>query len=247
MLGRSVYLGCTLHLYAPRTFWCTDSGGAVFLDCDFTVCHEDKRQYFCKSVGPLSLIDCRFHAPSDSIYIGWTAHPTDWLRCYVSGVTLNGNPYQVGLDKPANTVELADKFALNAYYIKRDGKKLYNTYNLLRGEDDWDPLLQKPLIGEYADMATCLALSPQKATLQTGDSALTLTVTLKRHSNYTLNNRPLTWSVSPGDEDVVRLSTTHGYSCEVQANYHDDFPRKVSVIASTEDGLQCAKIGRAHV
>ena len=56
-------------------------GGAVFLNCDFYVCHEEDRQYFCKSVGPLSIVDCRYHSKKP-VYAGWTHDPTGWLRCY---------------------------------------------------------------------------------------------------------------------------------------------------------------------
>ena len=58
LTGTGVYLDCTLHFYGQKPFWRSDMGGAVFLNCDFYVCHEEDRQYFCKSVGPLSIVDC---------------------------------------------------------------------------------------------------------------------------------------------------------------------------------------------
>ncbi len=240
LTGNGVYLGCTLHFYAPRPFWRTDWGGAVFLDCDFTICHEGGSQYFCKAVGPLSVVDCRFHAANDSLYVGWAASPTQWLRCYQSGVTLNSQPYVIGNKNVVNTISIDEAPALQAYHVERDGKKVYNTYNLLCGEDGWDPLQVKSLVAGNYQVATCLAVAPLEATLQTGEAPIELTATLKRHSNYTLNNKPVRWSVSAGDEGVVALSTTDGYHCKVQATYHDDAPRRISIIASTEDGLQGA-------
>ena len=67
----------------------------------FYVCHEEDRQYFCKSVGPLSIVDCRYHSKKP-VYAGWTHDPTDWLRCYQYNVKQNGQPYVIGADKPYN-------------------------------------------------------------------------------------------------------------------------------------------------
>ena len=60
--------------------------------------------YFCKQGGAVTLIDCRYHAPSDSIYLGWTAYPQPWLRCYQKNFTLNGKPYKIGSRQPQNTL-----------------------------------------------------------------------------------------------------------------------------------------------
>mgnify|MGYP000223025634 FL=1 len=46
LTGTGVYLDCTLHFYGQKPFWRSDMGGAVFLNCDFYVCHEEDRQYF---------------------------------------------------------------------------------------------------------------------------------------------------------------------------------------------------------
>jgi hypothetical protein len=63
--------------------------------------------YFCKQGGPVTLKDCRYHAPSDDIYIGWTAYPQPWLRCYQQNFTLNGKPYLIGSRQPQNTLQPA--------------------------------------------------------------------------------------------------------------------------------------------
>ena len=63
--------------------------------------------YFMKQGGPLALVDCRYHAPTDSVYVGWTAYPQPWLRCYQQNFTLTGRPYVVGSRHPQCTVSLA--------------------------------------------------------------------------------------------------------------------------------------------
>ena len=99
LTGTGVYLNCTLHFYGERPFWRSDMGGAIFLNSDFYVKHDNNLQYFCKSVGPLSIVDCRYHT-NRQVYAGWTTYPTDWLRCYQYNVQMNGLPYVIGSAKP---------------------------------------------------------------------------------------------------------------------------------------------------
>ena len=248
LTGTGVYLNCTLDFWGARPFWCSDKSGAVFLNCDFTVCHDERRQYFCKAVGPLSIIDCRYHV-GRPLYAGWTHTPTDWLRCYQHQVTMDGQPYVIGAEKPYNTVCLEQKEQLKAFRLTTDEDSvIYNTYNLLRGDDDWDPLHVRPVIEalgrrdgkNYADMATCLSVTPLAATLQTGGTPLRLKATVQRHANYPLDNVPVRWKIQPGCETYARLSTDVGYECTVTPTLHTDQPKQFSVMAYTDDGLEGA-------
>ena len=103
--GTATYRHCNFDLYGQKPFWSTFGKGALFVDCDFNVMGENREMYFCKQGGPVTLIDCRYHAPSDSIYIGWTAYPQPWLRCYQNNFTLNGEPYLIGSRQPQNTLQ----------------------------------------------------------------------------------------------------------------------------------------------
>ena len=233
LTGTGVYLDCTLHFYGQKPFWRSDMGGAVFLNCDFYVCHEEDRQYFCKSVGPLSIVDCRYHSKKP-VYAGWTHDPTDWLRCYQYNVKQNGQPYVIGADKPYNTVCMDQLNQLKAFRLEENEEVVYNTYNLLRGEDDWDPLRVKDRViaigkrdgRDYTRMPSCLSVR--------------LTATVKRHCNYVLNNVPVKWKVQQGYEKEVKLSTSEGYECVVEATNVEDETKHFTVIAYTEDGLECA-------
>lgn len=69
LTGNGVYLNCTIGLYGQKPFYNTHRCGAVFLDCDFYVEGNNRRMVFCKAVGPLALIDCRYHS-ADSLYVG---------------------------------------------------------------------------------------------------------------------------------------------------------------------------------
>ena len=106
--GTATYRHCNFDLYGQKPFWSTFGKGALFIDCDFNVMGENREMYFCKQGGPVTVVDCRYHAPSDNVYIGWTAYPQKWLRCYQKNFTLNGKPYIIGGRQPENTVVLKD-------------------------------------------------------------------------------------------------------------------------------------------
>lgn len=103
--GTALYRHCRFDLYGQKPFWSTFGAGAMFIDCDFYVKSDNREMYFTKQGGPVTVVDCRYHASSDSIYIGWTAYPQPWLRCYQRGFTLNGKPYVVGHRQRQNTLQ----------------------------------------------------------------------------------------------------------------------------------------------
>ena len=102
--GNAVYRHCDFDLYGQKPFWSTFDKGAMFVDCDFYVKGDNREMYFCKQGSPVTVIDSRYHAPSDNIYIGWTAYPQPWLRCYQQNFTLNGKPYVIGSRQIQNTL-----------------------------------------------------------------------------------------------------------------------------------------------
>ena len=101
--GTAVYRHCNIDLYGQKPFWSTFGAGAAFIDCLFNVKSDNREMYFCKQGGPLTLIRCHYHAPSVS-YLGWTAYPQPWLRCYQQEFWLNGRPYIIGDRQLENTV-----------------------------------------------------------------------------------------------------------------------------------------------
>ena len=101
--GTATYRHCDIDLYGQKPFWSTFGQGATFIDCDFYVKSDNREMYFCKQGGPLTLIRCRYHAPEDT-YLGWTAYPQPWLRCYQQDFTMNGQPYVIGNRQPQNSV-----------------------------------------------------------------------------------------------------------------------------------------------
>ena len=103
--GTATYRHCQFDFYGQKPFWSTFGAGALFVDCDFYVKGENREMYFTKQGGPVTVINSRYHAPSDDLYLGWTAYPQPWLRCYQQGFTLNGKPYLIGQRQPQNTLQ----------------------------------------------------------------------------------------------------------------------------------------------
>ena len=112
--GNAIYHHCEFDLYGQKPFWSTFGKGVLFTDCDFYVKGDNREMFFCKQGGPVALKDCRYHSPSDSIYLGWTAYPQPWLRCYQQNFTLNGHFYQIGIRRPQNTIVLPDTATLTS-------------------------------------------------------------------------------------------------------------------------------------
>ena len=248
LTGNGIYLHCTIDLYGQKPFYTTAATGAVFLACRFTSKTANRSMVFCKSPGPLALIDCAYSAP-DSVRIGWANYPERWLRCFQAGFTLNGKPYKVGSEMPENTVCIDSLPMLSAYRTVADGDTLYNTYNLLRGDDDWDPLGVAPRIKSAlgfcgGELPTALAMNVRKISVTAGETPFRLTATALRQGGYAMpadaDTAVVRWSVNSGGERFVRLMPHGDGSCDVESVNDDDTVATVCVVASTSAGLQAA-------
>lgn len=243
-----VYLHCDLDFWGRQPFGSVDNYGTVFLDCDFNIKHEEAVQAVSKGVGRHSLVDVRYHTAGRPVYLAWTFRPEEWLRCYQYNISLDGQPAFVGAAKPYNTVLLDQKAQLAAYrLVEEDGTVLYNTWNLLRGTDDWDPegirervrALERRDGQNYSDIPTCLDINLREAALQTGGDPLRLEANVYRHLGYRLDNQHVFWQVQPGYERFVQLKA-NGYGCTVTPVNHEDRAQTFDVVAYTREGLECA-------
>ncbi|MCM1078912.1 MAG: hypothetical protein NC344_05340 [Bacteroidales bacterium] len=247
LASTGVYLHCTFDFYGQKPFYCSDRGGAVFMDCDFNIKHSNPRTFFCKAAGRVSLIDCRIHA-GRPLYLGWTDVPAGWLRCYQHNVRLDGEPYVTGADNPANTAELGDKPLLAAFRLENDGKVVYNTWNLLRGDDGWDPMEVRPVVEglerrdqrDYSNIGSCLAAEPRQLTLQTGESPKEISAVLKRHANFELDNSRVDWHIDQWHKGNVLLTKTGDRSCSVASGLDRDEPVRCILVGTTPQGHECA-------
>ncbi len=249
LCGTGVYIDCDFTFYSSKPFYATSKTGAVFFNCDINVLTEGK-QYFTKVGSPVAVIDTRFHADNDTRFLGWTQVPTENQRNYQYGVSYNGKSYRLHPSNDWITIDMTDKEALQAYLIHYKDKKVYNTYNLLCGDDDWDPMQVKGLISKaekkqgrrLTGIPTLLTVTPVQGEIESSVTDITLKATFTRFGNYASPMQPLTWSVSPEFAKDVELKPLADGSCQVTGRNIDDETKRIVVKATSADGLESASV-----
>ncbi len=249
LCGTGLYLDCRFTFFSSKPFYSTQGTGAVFLNCDFDV-RTQRRQYLTKFGSPVTLVDCRFESTSTPLYVGWTQDPADNLRCYQYNVSLNGQPIRINADKPQCTVDMTGRPVLQAYRIEHAGQVVYNTYNLLRGDDDWDPMgvkeqilaLEKATGKHLTHIPTLLQILPSSAAIESGAAEARLQVRLQRFGNIDKANPAIRWSIAPADETLVRLDGDRSGRCGVTGINPGEETRTVVVQAVDPYGLEAASV-----
>ncbi|WP_321330656.1 hypothetical protein [uncultured Bacteroides sp.] len=249
LCGTGVYLDCKLTLFSSKPFYRTQGAGAVFLNCDFDVLTKE-RQYLTKVGSPITIVDSRFTHHPGTLYVGWTQNPTDDLRSYQYNVLLNGRPLFINADKPWLTVDMTDKRILNAYRLLYNGKVIYNTYNLLRGEDEWDPMGVKEVVNaaskvsgvDYRNIPTMLRISPAHSEIESGVTITKLNAVVNRLGGFMQQNEPVAWAVTPEHKNLISINKVGNDSCEVNGRNENDATATVVVTAATSSGLESAAV-----
>lgn len=217
--GSGVYLDCKFTFHSGKPFYSTASTGAVFMNCDIHTL-TDGTQYFTKMPGQMTAIDCRFTSDTP-VQLRWSRDESRF-RCYQSNITLNGVPVMIDSDRQNLWVDITEKPLLNAYKIKVDDKVIYNTPNLLGGEDGWDPLEVKDAILEaekghgrsYLGLPVSLKVEATKKSMEAKGDTISLAAVPRLWGDYpsSMTNDSYYWT-SP---DVVSLmkdgETTKGVS-----------------------------------
>ncbi|MDR0811758.1 MAG: hypothetical protein LBN23_05770, partial [Paludibacter sp.] len=231
-MASGVYLNCSFDFYSSKPWGSTRGTGAVLLNCDFNII-QGARQYFTKVQGPVTAIDCRYTANSD-VYIGWNQDPTDDFRGYQHNVRLNGKPIVINADKPQVTVDITDKPLADAYYFDYQGKRVYNVYNLLSGNDGWDPLKMKATVTDaekqhnktFRNLPTFLQLKPRNATVETGVTTANLQTELLLFSGENIkNNTKYNWQIIKNQKFAE--ITPNNETCRVEGKNNEDEAQRV--------------------
>lgn len=248
LCGNGVYLNCDLDFYSSKPFWSTHGTGAAFLNCDFIVITQNS-QYLTKVGSQVALIDCRFRNTGDSLYLGWTQYPKDNMRCYQYNVSLNNQPVLFQEDRPYLTVDMEDQEVLKAYLFEYEGKPIYNTYNLLRSDDDWDPQGIREIVAaasqkdgfDYGRVPVQLSVKPSIIELQTGEKADTLFFAVNRFGDFPIAGT-VEWFVNPEDARFVYTRKLRDGNCLLIANNQTEEIRTVMVEARHSSGLRGASV-----
>lgn len=246
----AIYMNCDFEFYASKPFGSTILTGSIFLNCDLRSFTKPE-QYFTKGGGQVAVLHSRLNTET-AAYWAWRDFPTDESRNYQQDVTLNGKPFIIGsMRNPENTVVMDGRRLLDAYYFIHGGKIRYNIYNLLKGDDDWDPLNMKELIREvekrdqksYTGLPTQLLISTTGDTIETGKASLFLHPIMKLFGNYDVAvNEHITWSIAPQYQSFARILVNDRLECEVIPENQTDHIQKVIVTAVSASGLEAASV-----
>ncbi|NLE90863.1 MAG: hypothetical protein GX602_08065 [Dehalococcoidales bacterium] len=151
---------------------------------------------------------------------------------------------------PHTTVEMSGKRLLDAYRFTCNGEVIYNVYNLLKGDDDWDPMEQKEKVlaaekinhKSYTDLPTQLFVTPTRDSIETGRETLLLRATVNRFGNFTLDNQQVIWSIDEKDSTLAKLEVLADGSCKVIPTNTTDEIQTLIVKAFTSSGLEGATL-----
>lgn len=196
LTGTAVYQGCGFTFYSGKPLYSAPETGAVFLDCDIHTL-VDGTQYFTKAPGPIAAVDVRFTSDGP-VELQWTRDESPVVS-YQSGITLNGQPVVVDSGRPSLSQDIKDTYLEEAFKVTLpNGKVIYNTPNLLAGDDGWDPLgvlpeikkAEKKLGRSLTQLPVALRLTPSAKNLEARGDLFTLTPQLLRWGGYDLPGTP---------------------------------------------------------
>ncbi len=245
--GNAVYVGCDFDFYGNRPLYSSYNTGSTFLGCTFNCkilnVEAEPTQFFTKEGGTITAVDCVYNSNlSVPISIGWTKTPSTSLKCYQSNIIHNGQSITIGGEGAKETVDMTGKSVLDAYKVVSGGKTYYNTYNLLKGIDDWDPLGVRDVItaaGQEA-VATQLTIKSDVTEIESGKETASIGGTVNYFYGTNDTTQKITYSVSDEDKAYVKLTDNGDGTCKVEGTNNDDAAKKVIINASTESGLEAA-------
>ena len=245
--ANAVYVGCDFDFYGNRPLYSSYNTGSTFLGCTFNCkilnVEAEPTQFFTKEGGTITAVDCVYNSNlSVPITMGWTKFPSDSLKCYQSNIVHNGKNITIGGEGAKETVDMTGKSVLNAYKVVSGGKTYYNTYNLLKGSDDWDPLGVKDVIKAAGQdtVATQLSITSDVTEIESGKETASIGGAVNYFYGTNDTTQKITYSVSDEDKAYVKLTDNGDGTCKVEGTNNDDAARKVIINASTESGLEAA-------
>lgn len=233
--GSAVYLDCKFTFHSGKPFYSTAATGAVFLNCDIHTLVSGT-QYLTKVPGMVTMIDTRFTS-DNPVTLKWTRDASA-VRCYQSNVTLNGEPVIIDADRRKLSSIITDAPLLNAYKVFYEDGTIYNTPNLLGGNDGWDPRglrdkieqISKELSVQLLDLPVLLRLTPSARKLAPQGDTLTISTSLRLWGDYesSMPTGALNWS-APSILDM--LTASDGLTAVTANTYPQDMSCLVSAAA----------------
>ncbi|MBN1107605.1 MAG: hypothetical protein JXA55_02510, partial [Bacteroidales bacterium] len=205
MCATGVYMNSTMDFYSSKPFYATTGTGAILLNCDVRLLTRGN-QYFTKGGGQVGVVDTRFTTETTD-YIGWRDIVPEEARNYQYNVTLNGQKILISKKDPWSTVEMDSRPVLDAYRFVHNAKLYYNIYNLLRGDDDWDPLGMKDIVmSAELENGKQYSMLPVQLLILSSGGVLSENVTEKTNPTLAQMMNPSRRITIETDKNFVRLA-----------------------------------------
>lgn len=159
--GVNVFENCTFDFYGSHPSGGGSSTIAAFLGSTFNFYNDSPVFWFSKSGGTWAVIDNVFKGPKEEIRWENTQRPD--VKHYVyNNVYEDGTPVVFDPQNPQVTQQLTDA-SLPIFKVGEE----YNVYNLLKGNDGWNPSNQQ----QINDTAFKLTLAANSNTVQSDNPA----------------------------------------------------------------------------
>ncbi len=244
--GNAVYQECDFDFYGGRPLSGTDGTGCAFLGCRFRIIPSEKttepEMYFIKNEGSVTLVNCDFEADR-KVKIGWKKYHDGTVKCYDYQSRFNGKNFSIGTPG-RETVSLEGTVALRAYMAAKDGVSLYNTWNLLCGNDGWDPLDVKEAVrmvsSDLLRIPTQLLLDKKQLVMESGRDTCTITARAFYFYNEEADCDKLLWSVEEGGDAYLEIDSVDAHTVRLKGKNTQQIPRNVLLTAHTEGGLSAS-------
>ena len=236
-----VYVDCDFEFYGTKPFG--GANGAALLNCTFrSVLYNlvaNPYQFMTKGAGVMTIVDGKFLDDyTIPVTLSWMENPSGTFRSYYSNVTRNGEPEDLVIDRPWTSVDITDTEFLKAFKLTdANGEVIYNVWNLMRGDDDWDPMNLRDKIealGDYGNIPTVMSAKISKSAIESGEETAEITYTVQRFANkeYT-GDFAVEYKVSEEDSKYVNLiPSADGTSCIVEGTNTEE--EAVSVIITVK-------------
>lgn len=245
---KGLYLNCTFDFHSSKPFGHTAGTGAILLNCNIKSLTRGE-QYLVKSKGQIAAVDCKMKGELTN-YWGWKQKPQTESRYYHYNNSFNNKEVLIGSHHLETSVAMANKQVLNAYRFTYKKQVIYNTYNLLKGEDDWDPMGIKEIViaaekqsgTKLTNLPTQLLIPQTRINLETEKDTIRLTTKVNRFGNYELKGEKIKWSIASKYKTLINLIVNKDGSCTIIPTNTNDATKEVIVQAATQSGLEASSV-----
>ncbi|MCG7212083.1 LysM peptidoglycan-binding domain-containing protein [Paenibacillus mucilaginosus] len=210
----------TLHSYTNKPIYAAGKHGMAFIDSRWEIEFADPGDLtLAKNASTLYLINNAFTDLNGNLRsIQWAPYPAGHIRSYAYRTTLNGKPYRILPEE--NGTELTE-----------DQLPAYTVYNLLKGEDGWNPAGENTgSAGGAGGSFPANITMPESSTIRTGEKGAELSAAIFPSAAP----QHLTWSL---DSDLALLSAKQGSKVTVEGKNTGEEPVQVTVTAAAYNGI----------